>query len=201
MYIFCHSVISGKFQKSSLLWVYILWRSCSKCLYNCYIDTLQCSVNVYNNNVRFRAMCSSFQMWQRNTEEPIIALPPTWLVSIVILNVSSHFFEAKKILPSNIDSTFHFQVGTGARRNINVEVNTLIFTAWTWRMVAWFGDNSRVPQLTCIWMSLPEASGLGNLTRWQWFVRPYIFLATNQNHCYSIKSNICLFKAIDHSVS
>ena len=109
-------------------------------------------------------MCSSFQMWQRNTEEPIIALPPTWLVSIVILNVSSHFFEAKKILPSNIDSTLHFQVGTGARRNINVEVNTLIFTAWTWRMVAWFGDNSRVPQLTCIWMSLPEASGLGKLT-------------------------------------
>ena len=125
MYIFCHSVISGKFQKSSLLWVYILWRSCSKCLYNCYIDTLQCSANVYNNNVRFRAMCSSFQMWQRNIEEPIIALPPTWLVSIVILNVSSHFFEAKKILPSNIDSTFHFQVGTGARRNINVEVSTL----------------------------------------------------------------------------
>ena len=30
-------------------------------------------------------------------------------------------------------------------------------------MVAWFGDNSRVPQLTCIWMSLPGASGLGNL--------------------------------------
>ena len=25
-------------------------------------------------------------------------------------------------------------------------------------------DGSRVPQLTCIWMSLPGASGLGNLT-------------------------------------
>ena len=28
------------------------------------------------------------------------------------------------------------------------------------------GDCSRVPQLTCIWMSLPGASGLGYLTRW-----------------------------------
>ena len=27
---------------------------------------------------------------------------------------------------------------------------------------------SRVPQMTCIWMSLPGASGLGKLTRFDW---------------------------------
>ena len=34
-----------------------------------------------------------------------------------------------------------------------------------WKLVVLEGNVVRVPQLTSIWMSLPGASGLGNLTR------------------------------------